>query len=559
MPSLARNGSDAVNPIVQTLLGLITIAVIVAGIGYPLGRWLHRVFTDTGHWRVEKAVYRLVGVDPDTEQRWSVYAVSVVAFGVVSVVWLWLLILVQGWLPWSFGRSQTVTGALNTAISFTTNTNWQSYAGEAGAGHTVQMLGLTVQNFVSAATGLAVAVALVRGLARESADRIGNFWVDLTRGCVRVLLPIALIGAVLLLLGGAIQNLAAPTVVSTVTGGSQTIQGGPVASQEVIKMLGTNGGGFFNANSAHPFENPNPWTNLLQIVLVLIVPFALTRTYGLLVDDRRQGRLVAAVMTVLFCGAALLTVWSETAASSAVTGSMEGKEQRFGIAWSVLFATATTGTSTGAVNSMHESYSPLGGGLLMLNMMLGEVSPGGVGTGLYGILVLAIITVFIAGLMVGRTPELLGKAIGRREITFAALASIVMPTLVLLGTAMSLLIPTARAALLASGPHGLSEMLYAFTSAGNNNGSAFAGLSADQPWLNLSLGAVMFVARFGIIVLTLALAGSLVAQPRRPVTAGTMPTHTPVFGVLLLGIIMLLAGLTFFPALALGPLAEALS
>ena len=324
-------------------------------------------------------------------------------------------------------------------------------------------------------------------------------------------------------------------------------------------MLGTNGGGFFNANSAHPFENPTAWTNLLEIVLLLLIPFALTRTYGLIVGDRRQGRLVATVMASLLSAAVLLTGWAEAVAARAPTGAMEGKEQRFGLAWSVLFGSATTATSTGAVNSMHESYSPLGGGLLMLNMMLGEVSPGGVGTGLYGILILAIITVFIAGLMVGRTPELLGKSIGRREITYAALASIVMPALVLTGTAVSLLLLQARAALLAQGPCGLSEMLYAYTSAGNNNGSAFAGLAADQPWLNLTLGLVMFVARFGVIVLTLALAGSLVTQQRRPVTTGTMPTHTPVFGVLLFGIILLLAGLTFFPSLALGPLAEALS
>ncbi len=547
------------NPLLQTALGLGLIGVLVAVLCYPLGTWLHRVATDEKHWRVERAMYRVVGVDPDTEQRWGVYALSVVAFGVVSVAALWLLVMLQGWLPWSFDRSQTWHGALNTAISFTTNTNWQSYAGEAGAGHSVQMLGLTVQNFVSAATGIAVAFALVRALARSGANRIGNFWVDLTRSCVRVLLPIALVAAVVLLLGGTVQNLDGPSVVSTVTGGSQTIPGGPVASQEAIKMLGTNGGGFFNANSAHPFENPNPWTNLVQILLVLIIPFALTRTYGLMVADRRQGRLVATVMGLLFASTALLAGWAESAAASLPTGSMEGKEQRFGIAWSALFGTATTATSTGGVDAMHDSFSPLGGGMLMLNMMLGEVSPGGVGTGLYGMLVLAIITVFIAGLMVGRTPELLGKTIGRREITYAALASIVMPALVLIGTAVSLLLPQARAALLATGPHGLSEMLYAFTSAGNNNGSAFAGLSADQPWLNLALGVVMFVARFGIIVLTLALAGCLVAQQRRPVTSGTMPTHTPIFGVLLLGIVLLLAGLTFFPALALGPLAEALS
>ncbi|HNM97177.1 MAG TPA: potassium-transporting ATPase subunit KdpA [Marmoricola sp.] len=545
--------------LLQTALALSAVGAIVIAIGYPLSTWLYRVFTDTRHWRIERGIYRVVGVDPDSEQRWSVYAISVVAFGVASVVVLWLLILGQQWLPWSWDRSQTVTGALNTSVSFVTNTNWQSYAGEAGAGYGIQMLGLTVQNFVSAGTGLAGAIALVRSLARAATDRIGNFWVDLTRAGIRVLLPISVVAALLLLLGGAIQNLNPPEVIDTAVGGTQTIQGGPVASQEAIKMLGTNGGGFFNANSAHPFENPTPWTNLLQIVLVLIIPFALTRTYGLIVGDRRQGRLVATVMGFLFAGAALLTAWAESSAATQITGSMEGKEQRFGIAWSAIFSTATTATSTGAVNSMHESYSGLGGGMTMLNMMLGEVSPGGVGTGLYGMLVLAMITVFIAGLMVGRTPELLGKSISRREITYAALASITMPTLVLIGTAISVIVPQGKGALSAEGPHGLSEMLYAFTSAGNNNGSAFAGLSADQPWLNLSLALVMFVARFGVIAFTLALAGSLAAQPRRPVTAGTMPTHTPVFGVLLFGIVLLLAGLTFFPALALGPLAEALS
>ncbi|MBK8470646.1 MAG: potassium-transporting ATPase subunit KdpA [Actinomycetales bacterium] len=543
----------------QTVLAAGLVGIIVAVLAWPLGTWLARVFLDERHWRVERAVYRAAGVDPDTEQRWTTYAVSVVAFGAVSVVGLWLLIVVQGWLPWSFDRSQTWHGAVNTAISFTTNTNWQSYAGEAGAGHSLQLLGLTVQNFLSAATGLAVAIAVVRAFARAGVDRIGNFWVDLTRSSIRVLLPISVVAAVLLILGGVVQNLASPTEIVTLSGEAQTIQGGPVASQEAIKLLGTNGGGFFNANSAHPYENPTPWTNLLEIVLVLLIPFALTRTYGLMVGDRRQGRLVAAVMATLFGAAALLTAWAEASAATAPTGSMEGKEQRFGIAWSVLFSTSTTATSTGAVNSLHESYSPLGGGLLLFNMMMGEVSPGGIGTGLYGILVMAVIAVFIAGLMVGRTPELLGKTIGRREITYAALASILMPALVLTGTAISLVLPQARAALLADGPHGLSEMLYAFSSAGNNNGSAFAGLSADQPWLNLSMGVVMFVARFGIIVLTLALAGSLVTQRRRPVTAGTMPTHTLTFGFLLVGIVLLLAGLTFFPSLALGPLAEALS
>lgn len=547
------------DPLLQAALGLTVLAFALALIHVPLGTWLYRSFTDSRDWRIERWIYRATGVDPRAEQRWTTYAVSAVAFGAGSVVVLFALIMTQGVLPWSFGRSMDWHTALNTAVSFTTNTNWQSYAGEAGAGYTVQMAGLTVQNFVSAATGIAVAIALVRGLARARTDRIGNFWVDLVRASVRVLLPIAVVGATLLILGGVVQNLGTPHGIATFTGGTQELQAGPVASQEVIKMLGTNGGGFFNANSAHPFENPNAWTNLLQMLLVLCIPFSLPYTYGLMVGDRRQGRLVVTVMGTLFVAAAMLTTWAEKARMGLPTGSMEGKEQRFGIVWSVLFGTTTTATSTGAVNSMHDSFSGAGGGLLMFNMMLGEVSPGGVGTGLYGLLVLAVLTVFIAGLMVGRTPEILGKTVGRKEITFAALASVTMPALVLTFTAASLVFPPAREALLNHGPHGLSEMMYGFTSASNNNGSAFAGLSADQPWLNLTLAFCMFAARFGIITFTLGLAGSLAAQQRRPVTAGSMPTHTPLFGVLLVGITIVLAGLTFFPALSLGPIAEALS
>ncbi len=547
------------NATTQTLLYVGTVAMILAVVHVPLGDWMYRVATDERDWRLERAVYRIGGVDARSEQRWSVYALSVLAFGIVSIVAVMALILAQGRLPWGLGREQDWHTAVNTAISFTTNTNWQSYAGEAGAGYTVQMLGLTVQNFVSAATGIAVAFALLRGIAQAGTDRLGNFWVDLTRACVRILLPVAAVAALLLLLGGVVQNLDAPHTVTTIAGQSQVIQAGPVASQEAIKIAGTNGGGFFNANSAHPFENPNGWTNLFQIVLLLAIPFSLPWTYGRMVGDRRQGAVVTSVMALFYTVSVGLTAWTEQAAAWGAAGSMEGKEARFGIVPSVVFAASTTATSTGAVNSMHESYSPLAGGVLMLNMQLGEVSPGGVGSGLYGMLVMVVITVFIAGLMVGRTPELLGKAVGRREITYAAIASVTMPALVLLFTGAALVIPGARAALLNAGPHGLSEMLYAYTSASNNNGSAFAGLSADQPWLNLTLGLCMAAARFGIIVVTLALAGSLAAQQRRPVTAGTMPTHTPLFAVLLASIVVVLAALTFFPALALGPIAEALS
>jgi potassium-transporting ATPase potassium-binding subunit len=536
------------------VLSVLTVLAILVVIHVPLGTWIHRIFADSSHTRLERLVYRVVGVNPDAEQRWSVYAISVLAFSAGSIVVLWLLIMLQGRLPLSQGRSMNPDTAFDTAVSFVTNTNWQSYAGEAGPGYLVQAVGLTVQNFASAAVGLAVAIAVVRGLAREQTDRLGNFWVDLTRGVVRLLLPIAAIAAVVLVTAGVIQNLHDPFIVTTIAGGHQVVQGGPVASQEAIKELGTNGGGFFNANSAHPFENPTGLTNLFQIVLLLAIPSALPYVYGLMVKDRRQGLAMAVAMGVLAFGAMALMVWVEASG-----GSMEGKEQNFGTVWSAVFASATTGTSTGAVNSMHESLQPVSGGIAMLNMMLGELSPGGVGTGLYSMLVMVVLTVFVAGLMVGRTPELLGKTIGRREITYTVLSILITPTLVLLGTGLALVVPAARNALSTDGPHALSEMLYAFTSASNNNGSAFAGLSADQPFLNIALAVCMFLGRFVPIVAMLGFAGSVVAQKRRPVTAGTMPTHTVTFVGFLVVIIIIVAGLTYFPSLALGPIAEALS
>jgi K+-transporting ATPase ATPase A chain len=536
------------------VLSVLSVIVILAIIHVPLGSWIHRVFTSPRHSRVERAVYRLVGVNPEVEQRWTVYAVSVIAFSLVSIVLLWLLIMLQGFLPWSQGRSMNIDTAVNTAVSFVTNTNWQSYAGEAGTGYLVQAVGLTVQNFLSAAVGLAVAIAVVRGFAREHADRLGNFWVDLVRGTLRILLPLAALAAIVLVVGGVIQNLTDPVTIHTIAGGSQVLQGGPIASQEAIKELGTNGGGFLNANSAHPLENPSGFTNLFEIVMLVAISFSLPYTYGLMVKDRRQGFAIAGAMGVLAFGAMTLLTWSEVAG-----GSMEGKEQRFGTAWSAIFASATTGTSTGAVNSLHESLQPLSGGVTLLNMMLGELSPGGVGTGLYSMLVMVILTVFIAGLMVGRTPELLGKTIGKREITLAALSMLITPTLVLLGTGLALVTPVSLDAMSASGPHGLSEMLYAFTSAANNNGSAFAGLSADQPFLNLALATAMFFGRFVPIVAVLALAGGVAQQGRRPVTAGTMPTHTVSFAGFLVIIILIVSGLTYFPSLALGSIAEALS
>jgi len=546
-----------------TMSGLLTIGVLLLMLGvcyHPLGAWMARVYSDTHHLRAERAIYRLVRVDPDSEQGWKAYALSVVAFSLVSIAALFTLILVQLRLPLSQGsEGMGVSTALNTAVSFVTNTNWQSYAGEIGATPIVQTVGLTVQNFVSAAVGIAVAVALTRGIARRSAHGIGNFWVDLVRGSVRVLLPIAAVGAVVLMAGGVVQNLTAPEAISAAAGGEQVIRGGLVASQEAIKELGTNGGGYFNANSSHPFENPNAFTNLFEIFLMLLIPFALTRTYGLMVGDRRQGWALLGFAGTLWAAGLAATTASELAASGAVHGSMEGKEQRFGVWASALFAASTTGTSTGAVNSMHESYSPLGGGTVLTNMLLGEISPGGVGSGLYGILVVAIIAVFIAGLMVGRTPEFLGKTIGRREITCAALYILVMPLLVLTFTGLSLVLDGPRSTMLASGPHGLSEVMYAFASGSNNNGSAFAGLGADNPWYNLTLAACMLLGRFVPMLLVLRLAGLLVEQQPRPATVGTMPTHTPLFVGLLTGVALIVAGLTFFPALALGPIAEALS
>ncbi|WJY97467.1 potassium-transporting ATPase subunit KdpA [Corynebacterium fournieri] len=541
---------------IQTICALLLVTLLLAVARVPVGIYMYKCFTDKKHNAAEKVVYKLIGVNPDNEMRWTSYAIASVAFGVASVLVLWLIIMVQGMLPWGFGRSQDWHTALNTAVSFTTNTNWQSYSGETGAGYVVGMAGLTVQNFVSAATGIAVAVALFRGLARSNSGTVGNFWVDLVRASLRVLLPISVLGALLLIAGGVAQNLAAPLQVTTVTGQSQTILTGPVASEEAIKMLGTNGGGIFNANSAHPFENPNAWTNLLEILLVLLIPFSLPVTYGLFVKDRRQGLALTAAMAILWAGSAALLVWAE---SSMPATALEGKESRFGVLWSAIFATTTTGTSTGAVNSMHDSYSPLGGGLVMFNMMLGEVSPGGVGTGMYNMLTFVVLSVFIAGLMIGRTPEVLGKTIGRREITLAALAAIVMPALVLLLTAGAVLLPGVRESMNNTGSHGLSEVLYAYTSGANNNGSAFAGLSAGTPYLNLTIAFAMFVGRFAPIALMVALAGSLAAQRGRQDTAGSMPTHNATFTILLLCVILIVAGLTFLPSLALGPIAEALS
>ncbi|MEU7694033.1 potassium-transporting ATPase subunit KdpA [Microbispora hainanensis] len=540
-------------------IGSLVVALVLTH--RPLGDYMHRVYSGTRHLAVERVMYRLIGVRPDAEQRWSVYARSVLAFSAVSILFLYAFQRLQDKLLLSLGFPGVADHvAWNTAVSFVTNTNWQAYSGESTMGHLVQMAGLAVQNFVSAAVGMAVAIALVRGFARKRTDELGNFWVDLVRGTVRVLLPIAFAGALLLVAGGVIQNFAGVHEVATLTGGTQGITGGPVAGQEVIKELGNNGGGFYNANSAHPFENATSWTNWLEIFLILVLPFALPRTFGRMVGDRRQGYAIVAIMGVLaFASVALLTgleIAHHGTVPQAVGAAMEGKEVRFGVPDSGTFAAATTLTSTGAVDSFHDSYTALGGMMTMVDMMLGEVAPGGVGAGLYGMLVLAVITVFVAGLMVGRTPEYLGKKIGSREIKLASLYFLTTPVLVLVGTALAMASPGQRASMLNSGPHGLSEVLYAFTSASNNNGSAFGGITVNTPWYDTALGLCMAFGRFLPIVFVLGLAGSLARQAPAPASAGTLPTHRPQFVGMVVGVTIIVVALTFLPALALGPLAE---
>jgi len=548
-----------------TAAGVLFIVSMVAALAVahrPLGDYMARVFTTERHLRVERVIYRLTGVDPDGEQTWPVYTRSVLAFSAVSVLALYLLQRVQSHLPLAIGMSNVRSDtAWNTAVSFTTNTNWQSYSGESTMSHLTQMAGLAVQNFVSAAVGIAVAVALVRGFARRKTDRLGNFWVDLTRTCVRILLPFCVVAAVLLVVGGAIQNLHGNQTFGTLAGGvHQTLTGGPVASQEAIKDFGTNGGGFDNANSAHPFENPTVWTNWLEIFLLLVIGFALPRTFGKLVGDTRQGYAIVAVMALLWLGSVTVGQVAQGAhhgtVPQAVGAASEGAETRFGVPDSALFATSTTLTSTGSVDSFHDSYTSLGGATLLFNMMLGEVAPGGTGSGLYGMLVLAVLTVFVAGLMIGRTPEYLGKKIGSREVQLASLYFLTTPVLVLVGTGVAMALPGQRAGMLNSGAHGLSEVLYAFTSASNNNGSAFAGISVNTTWYNTALGLCMLIGRFLPMVFVLALAGGLAKQQPVPVSAGTLPTHRPQFVGMVAGVTVILVALTFFPALALGPLAE---
>ncbi|MFA5120056.1 potassium-transporting ATPase subunit KdpA [Zavarzinia sp.] len=557
----------------MTQNGWLQIAVfcaLVLVLVRPLGGYMARLFTGERVFLspvlgpVERVLYRASGISATQEQSWIAYALSMLAFNLAGLLVTYVVLRFQDVLPFNPQGLPAVPPdlAFNTAVSFTTNTNWQAYGGESTMSYFSQMVGLTVHNFTSAATGIALAIAFIRAFSRASVKSLGSFWVDLTRCTLYVLLPIALVFALVLVWQGMPQNLDPYVAATTVEGAQQTIAQGPVASQVAIKMLGTNGGGFFNANAAHPYENPTPLSNLLQMVAIFALGAGLTNTFGRLVKDERQGWAILAAMGVMFLAGVAIAYGAEAggnplmAAMGIDGGNMEGKEVRFGIANSALFATVTTDASCGAVNSMHSSFMPLGGLVPLINMQLGEIIVGGVGAGFYGILLFVVLAVFIAGQMVGRTPEYLGKKIESREVRLAFLALLVLPLAMLGFTAIASILPEAQKSLANAGPHGFSEFLYAYTSAGANNGSAFAGLSANTPFFNLTLGLTMLIGRFLMIVPMLGVAGSLVAKKRLPPSAGTFPTHTPLFVGLLVGVILIVGGLEFMPALALGPVVE---
>ncbi len=562
---------------IAALIGLLAVSTRLLG-PYLAGVYGgEKAFGDKVFGPIERVIYRLCGIDENREQRWNIYALSLLAFSLFSVLFVFAIERLQGWLPFNPTKVHAVPVPLawNTAVSFVTNTNWQNYAAENTMSHLTQMVGLTVQNFVSPVVGLCVAVAIIRGLSRRRASNIGNFWVDLVRGTVRIMLPLAVVVGLFFVSQGAIQNLHGFTTAHTVQGANQAIPGGPFASQEAIKQIGTNGGGTLNANSAHPFSNPNGLTDFLQIFFLLFIPFALTYAYGRMVKDKKQGWVIFAAMFILwFASVALITGMethgntrlnpigvTQSATSNQGGGNMEGKEVRFGSPGCGLFAASTTSTSTGAVNCAHDSLTPLGGMAALINIMLGEVSPGGVGSGLYGMLIFVLLAVFIAGLMVGRTPEYLGKKIQAAEMKLVVIYILVVPLMVLGFLAASVLLHTAETSLFNAGPgathaHGLTEAAYAFTSAGNNNGSAFGGLSGNTDWYNTTLGLSMLVGRFLIIVPALAIAGSLARKQPVPPSSGTFPTGTPLFTGLLVGTVVIVVGLTYFPVLALGPIVE---
>jgi potassium-transporting ATPase potassium-binding subunit len=550
----------------STAAGWLQFALLLAALAVcyvPLGNYIARVFTAEKHWKIERGIYKLTGIDPDADMRWGTYVRSILAFSLISVLLVYLIERTQHWLPLSEGMANVQPDtAWNTADSFTTNTNWQNYAGEATMGYFTQVVGLMVQQFMSAAVGLAVAIAMIRGFIRHKTGRLGNFWVDVTRGTFRLLLPLAVIGCLILVAGGAIENISHYVTYTTLSGAKQTIPGGLVASQEIIKDMGNNGGGWFNVNSAHPFENPNPFTNIFEIFILLLIPFATPRAFGKMVGDNKQGYALVAVMVTIWMAAVgginLFEALHGGAGPTLARGAYEGVETRFGTPGCSLFAASTTVTSTGAVNCFHDSLTPFGGGIALFDIALGEIAPGGIGAGMYGILVLAMVTVFVAGLMVGRTPEYLGKKIRPVEMKYAALYFLTLPVVILTAAGIAIGTHDGQSAILNPGPHGLTEIVYAYASMANNNGSAFAGLGSGATFYQISGGIVMLLGRFAPEIFALGLAGSLARQSPVPQSAGTLDTRTPLFVGMLIGVILILVGLTYFPALALGPFAEGL-
>jgi len=554
----------------DTLAGWLQVGLLVAALAacyIPLGNYIAKIFTTDKHWKIERGIFRLTGIDPSVDQTWGSYLRSMLSFSAVSVLFLYGMQRLQHYLLQFVGPHMANVApptAWNTAVSFTTNTNWQNYAGENTLTYIVQMSGLAVQNFLSAAVGLVVAIAMIRGFVRSRTGTLGNFWADLTHATVRLLIPLSIVGGLVLAASGVIDNFSAYHTVTTLSGAHQSIVGGPVASQEVIKELGNNGGGFFNANSAHPFEDPNPFTTLFEIFLLLLIPFATPRAFGKMVKDDRQGYALVAVMGIIWLVAVGGITFFETHLGSAGTaaqlahGAMEGKEVRFGQHACSLFAASTTVTSTGAVNCFHDSLTPFGGAIALMDMALGEIAPGGIGAGMYGLLILAIVTVFVAGLMVGRTPEYIGKKIRPTEMKYAALYFLTLPVLILTAAGLSIGTHIGQSAIFNPGPHGLTEIMYAFASEANNNGSAFAGLGTAAPWYQTLGGIVMLLGRFAPEIFALGLAGSLARQSPVPASAGTLDTRTPLFVGMVVGVILILVGLTYFPALALGPFAEGL-
>jgi potassium-transporting ATPase potassium-binding subunit len=552
----------------SALAGWLQFALLVAALAacyVPLGNYMARIFTTDRHWKVERGVFKIIGIDPKVDQKWSAYVRSMLAFSAVSVLFLYGLERLQHYLLQFVGPHMANVPpdlAWNTAVSFVTNTNWQNYAGESTMTYLVQMGGLAVQNFLSAGVGIVVAFAMIRGFTRSRTDKLGNFWVDLTHVTFRLLLPLSIIGGLILAAGGVIDNFAAYHTVTTLSGAHQTIVGGPFASQEIIKNMGNNGGGPLNTNSAHPFENPNPFTNWFEIFTLLLIPFATPRAFGKMVKDNRQGYALVAVMVTIWASAVGAISFFQAHAGGVAThlagGAMEGAETRFGSAGCSLFAASTTVTSTGAVDCFHDSLTPFGGGTALFDIALGEIAPGGVGAGMYGILVLAIVTVFVAGLMVGRTPEYIGKKIRPAEMKYAALYFLTLPVVILTAAGLSIGTKIGQSSIFNPGPHGLTEIVYAFASMANNNGSAFGGLGTDTTWYNTVGGIVMLLGRFAPEIFALGLAGSLARQSPVPASAGTLDTRTPLFVGMLIAVILILVGLTYFPALALGPFAEGL-